>query len=223
LFVADDSSGFGYFRNFGKTRRQGIDVDLTGKLGPVRLSGHYTLLDATYRSEETVDGSANSSAEHTAPGFEGEIDIEKGDRIPLIPRHIFKASASIDPIEQLSISVDMIAVSGAYARGNENNQHMPDGVYYLGAGKTDAYAVFNLGTEIRPTRAVTLFAQINNLFDKHYATGAQLAATGFDASGNFVARPFAAPVIDGEHPLVSSTFFAPGTPRTVQIGARFRF
>lgn len=223
LFVADDASGFGYFRNFGKTRRQGVDVDLIGKLGPMRLSAHYTFLDATYRSQETVDGSANSSAEHAAPGLEGEIDIEKGDRIPLIPRHIFKAGASLNPVEKLSISVDMIAVSGGYARGNENNRHASDGIYYLGKGKTDAYAVFNLGFELRPAPAITLFTQINNLFDKNYTTAAQLAATGFDATGDFVARPFAAPLIDEERPLVSSTFFAPGAPRTVQIGARFRF
>lgn len=223
LFVADDASGFGYFRNFGKTRRQGIDVDMSGTLGPVRLSGHYTFLDATYRSAETVDGSGNSASEHAAPGIEGEIDIDKGDRIPLIPRHMFKASASFDPVDRLSISLDMIAVSGVYARGNENGEHVPDGTYYLGAGKTDAYAVFNIGAELRPVKAVTLFAQVSNMFDKKYATAAQLAATGFDASGNFVARPFAGPVINGERPLVSSTFYAPGAPRAVQVGARLRF
>jgi outer membrane receptor protein involved in Fe transport len=223
LFVADDASGFGYFRNFGKTRRQGLDVDMSGRIGPVRLSGHYTLLDATYRSRETVDGSANSSAAHAASGFEGEIDIEKGDRIPLIPRHIFKASANFDPIDHVSLSLDMVAVSGVYARGNENNQHGLDGVYYVGAGKTDAYTVFNMGVEVRAVKAITLFAQASNLFDKHYASAAQLAATGFDANGNFVSRPFAAPVIDDERPLVSSTFYAPGAPRAIQVGARVRF
>ena len=223
LFVADDQAGFGYFRNFGKTRRQGIDIDLAGDLGPVRLTGHYTLLDATYRSGETVDGSGNSANEGPAPGFEGEIDIEKGDRIPLIPRHIFKAGARWQPVEMLSLNADVIAVSGVYARGNENNAHEPDGIYYLGEGKTDAYAVVNFGVELRPARRFTLFAQLNNAFDKHYASAAQLGATGFDAAGNFVARPFAAPVIDGERPLVSSTFYAPGAPRSIQLGAKIRF
>lgn len=223
LFVADDTAGFGYFRNFGKTRRQGIDVDLAGDVGPVHLTGHYTLLDATYRNGETVDGSGNSSSEHVAPGFEGEIDIEKGDRVPLIPRHILKAGARWKPVEMLSLSADMIAISGVYARGNENNEHEPDGVYYLGEGKTDAYAVVNFGAEIRPARQLTIFAQLNNAFDKRYATAAQLGATGFDASGNFVARPFAGPVIDGERPLASSTFYAPGAPRSIQVGAKVRF
>ncbi len=223
LFVADDTAGFGYFRNFGKTRRQGVDVDLAGDVGAVRLTGHYTLLDATYRSGETVDGSGNSMSEHVAPGFDGEIDIAKGDRIPLIPRHVFKAGANWKPIAILSLSADMIAISGMYARGNENNAHEPDGVYYLGKGKTDAYAVVNFGVELRPARRLTLFAQLNNAFDTRYATAAQLGATGFDANGNFVARPFAGPVIDGERPLVSSTFYAPGAPRSIQIGVKLRF
>lgn len=223
LFVADDQAGFGYFRNFGRTRRQGVDVDLAGDLGPFRLSAHYTLIDATYRSEETVDGSGNSSAEHVAPGFEGEIDIERGDRIPLIPRHVFKAGATWDPVAFATLSADVIAVSGVFARGNENNDHEPDGIYYLGEGKTDAYAVLNLGAELRPDRRLALYVQVNNVLDKEYATAAQLAATGFDAAGNFVARPFATPVIGGERPLLSSTFYAPGAPRSVQVGARLRF
>lgn len=222
LFVTSDASGFGYFRNFGRTRRQGIDADVSGRLGPVRLSAHYSLLDATYRTAETVDGSANSSNDGEGPGFEGAIGIRRGDRIPLIPRHSFKASASWDPVEQLSLTVDMTAVSGMIARGNENGAHQADGQYYLGSGRTSSYALFNLGVEWRPKPAITLFAQVNNLFDKHYATAAQLAATGFDGSGRFVAQPFAGPVIDDERPLLSSTFYGPGAPRSIRVGARLR-
>lgn len=223
LFVTDDPSGFGYFKNFGKTRRQGIDLDLSGAVGPVRLSAHYTLLDATYRSPETVGGAGNSSNDGPAPGFEGDIDIARGDRIPLIPRNIFKAGIGWDAAKWLSFDIDMIAVSGVYARGNENNRHRPDGVYYLGAGKTDAYAIVNFGAEVRPIKRVALFVQVNNVFDKKYATAAQLGATGFDANGNFVARPFTTPVIGGERPLLSSTFYSPGAPRSVQVGARIKF
>ncbi|CAN5369622.1 TonB-dependent receptor [soil metagenome] len=223
LFVANDSSGFGYFRNFGKTRRQGVDVDASTTIGKFRLSGHYTFLDATYRSPETVNGAANSANDGPAPGFEGNIAIASGDRIPLIPRNIVKAAIGWDAMPELSFNFDMIAVSGSPARGNENGAHEPDGIYYLGEGKTGGYAVFNLGADIRPMRHVTLTIQVNNLFDKHYATAAQLGTTGFDAGGNFVSRPFAGPVIDGERPRVGSTFYAPGAPRSVQIGAKLRF
>ena len=223
LFVAADTTGFGYFRNFGRTRRQGIDVDAGYTLGKVQLAAHYTYLDATYRSAEMVGGAANSSNDGPAPGFEGDIAIRRGDRIPLIPHHVFKASAGWSPFDRLSLNLDMIAVSGAYARGNENNRHQPDGVYYLGQGRTRGYAVFNAGAEVRPVAHVTLFVQVNNLLDKDYATAAQLGVTGFDARGAFVARPFAGPVIAGERPLLGSTFYAPGAPRSFQAGARLRF
>ncbi|HEX8445541.1 MAG TPA: TonB-dependent receptor [Sphingomonas sp.] len=223
LFVADDTAGFGYFRNFGGTRRQGIDIDGRATFGPFALSTHYTFLDATYRSAETVNGAANSANDGPAPGFEGVIDIVRGDRIPLIPRHIFKAAVDWKLLPALSLNFDMVAISGALARGNENGAHQPDGVYYLGDGGTRGYAVFNLGTDYHPTRTLTLFAQVNNLFDRRYATAAQLGATAFDARGNFVARPFSGPVIDGERPLLGSTFYAPGAPRTLQVGAKLRF
>lgn len=222
LFVANDAAGFGYFRNFGRTRRQGVDLDATATFGAVRLSGHYTWLDATYRSSEHVGASGNSSNDGVAPGFDGTIAIGRGNRIPLIPRSIAKAAVGWDPIKRLSLDVDVIAVSGVFARGNENNAHVPDGVYYLGAGSTRPYAVINCGAELHVTRAVTLTLQVNNLLDKQYATAAQLAATAFDGTGRFVARPFATQVIGGERPLLSSTFYAPGAPRSVQVSARIR-
>ncbi len=99
----------------------------------------------------------------------------------------------------------------------------PDGVYYLGPGKTPGYAVFNLGGAWRPLPGLQLFFQVNNLFDKQYYTAAQLGATGFTDSGSFIARPFATPVIDGARPIVHATFYAPGAPRTAWIGVSYAF
>ena len=223
LFVSDDVSGFGYFRNFGKTRRQGIEIEGTAALGTVSVSASYTLLDATYRSPETVGGSANSSNDADAPGFEGGIEIEPGDHIPLIPRHLVKTRIDWRPHRQINLNLDMIAASGVYARGNENNRHQPDGVHFLGAGKTEAYATFNLGVELRPVASLTMFATVRNLLDSRYATAAQLGPAAFDAKGNFVSRPFSGSTIGGGFPLVSSTFYAPGAPRSMEVGARLRF
>ncbi len=223
LFVTDDPSGYGYFRNFGKTRREGFAVEGSARLGTLSLSANYTYLEATYRSPEVVGGAANSSNDGVGPGFEGRIAITPGDRIPLIPQHLFKAQAAWTPLRQVSFNLDMVAVSGVFARGNENNLHRPDGIYTIGAGKTAGYAVFNLGAELRPRSGVTLFATVRNLFDKDYSTAAQLGAAGFDPQGNFVAQPFAGPVIGGGLPLLGSTFHAPGAPRSVQVGARLRF
>ena len=222
MFVADDVSGFGYFKNFGKTRRQGIELGLDAQLGRVTLGASYAFLDATYRSQEVVGGSGNS-ANDIGPGFDGVITVKPGDHIPLIPRHVFKASARWDVTDRFSLDADLLAVSGVYARGNEDNLHQPDGVFYLGSGKTDAYAVANLGAEYRPTRKVKLFLQVNNLFDTHYATAAQLGSTGFTATGAFIARPFGGPVIGGERPVLGATFYAPGAPRIFWGGMKYAF
>jgi outer membrane receptor protein involved in Fe transport len=222
LFVAHETASFGYFRNFGKTRRQGIEAGLSTRIAAFTVGANYTLLDATYRSEEEVAGEGNSSNEE-GPGFEGSIEIESGARIPLVPRHLLKTYVDWTVTPRLTVSADMIAVSSAYARGNENNAHEPDGVYYLGRGKSGGYAVVNLGLEFQPVEALRLFVQVNNLLDRRYQTAAQLGPTAFNGAGAFVARPFAGPVIDGERPITGSTFYAPGAPRAFWAGARYTF
>ena len=98
LFVTSEQTGFGYFRNFGQTRRAGLELGANGRFGRVTYGAGYTFLDATFESEETVNGESNSSndaAESGDPGLEGTIEIEPGDRMPLIPRHMFKAYADL--------------------------------------------------------------------------------------------------------------------------------
>lgn len=223
LFVAADQAGFGYFRNFGRTRRQGVDVDLSGEVGTLRVSAHYGFLDATYRSPEIVGGAANSSNDAGAPGFEGNIAIRPGDRIPLLPRHLAKAALDWTPRDWLTLSLDGLAASGVIARGNENGAHAPDGLYYLGPGRTRGYWLANAGVELRPTAKITLWLRIRNLLDRRFATAAQLGPTGFDEDGRFQGTPFAGPELDGELPVQSSTFFGPGAPRSLQLGGRLRF
>ena len=104
--MADDAAGFGYFKNVGKTRRQGIDL---------------------------------------------------GQRIPLIPRQTFKAGVNLDPNAQWVFGLDAVAVSGAQARGNENNADAPDGVASFGPGRSAGGAVFNLGGSCTPTKGLRFF------------------------------------------------------------------
>jgi outer membrane receptor protein involved in Fe transport len=224
LFVMSEQTGFGYFRNFGKTRRQGFEVGTQGRAGRATFGLGYTLLDATFESAETVNGESNSSndvAEDGEPGLEGSIEITPGDRMPLVPKHQFKAFADVEVTSRLALDVNLIAMSGAYARGNENNAHQPDDEYYLGVGSTDGYAIVNLGARYQLTRWLQVIGQINNLFDTEYSTAAQLGPTGFTSSGQFVARPF--PPIDGEFPVRQTTFLGPGAPLRAWAGARVRF
>jgi outer membrane receptor protein involved in Fe transport len=224
LFVTSDVSGFGYFKNFGETRRQGLELSLRRVAGRISAGTSYTLLEATYRTAELVNGAGNSTndaAESGLPGFEGAIEIEPGHTIPLVPAHTFKMFADVTLPHRLAIDIDLVAASGSYARGNENNAHEPDGVYYLGPGRTTAYAVVNMGGRHQLSQKLEFVLQINNVFNRRYDTAAQLGATGFTDDLTFIARPLAA--IGGEFPVRQSTFFAPGAPRTVWAGVRVRF
>jgi outer membrane receptor protein involved in Fe transport len=224
LFVMSEQSGFGYFRNFGQTRRQGLELDARRQVGRATLGVGYTFLLATFESRETVNGESNSSNDAAIsgrPGLEGAIDIEPGDRMPFAPRHLLKAFADVRVTPRFGIDVDLVVAGGSVARGNENGSHEPDGTYYLGEGTIDGYAVVNLGARLALTASLDVIGQVNNLFDTRYATAAQLGSVGFTDAGAYVARPL--PAIGGDFPLRHSTFVAPGAPARGWVGARFRF
>ncbi len=222
LFVADNQAGYGYFKNFGQTRRQGLELGASSKIGKLNVGVQYTWLDASYQSAETVNGSSNSSNDGGAPGQDGTIAIRAGDKIPLIPRQMLKLYADFALSPDVMLNVDMVAISSSLARGNENNGHQPDGKVYLGPGRSAGYAVFNLGASVKITPRWQLLARVNNVFDTGYNTAAQLGAAGFDANGNFQARPFPA-ASNGGYPLQHSTFYAPGAPRLFSVSLRYAF
>ncbi|MDX2268626.1 MAG: TonB-dependent receptor [Bryobacter sp.] len=224
LFVASERTGFGYFRNFGRTLRQGMELDFSSRLGRFTFGGGYTFLDATFQSPEEVNGTGNSTNEENlegVPGQEGTIEISPGNRIPLTPRHMTKSHLDVQATSKLLLHAGVIGISGSFARGNENNLHQPDGVFYIGDGRTPGYAIANLGGSYQLHPRVQLFVNVNNLFDKRYYTSSQLGPNGFRPDGRFVAQPF--PPIDDEFPVQGSTFLAPGAPRAAWAGLRFRF
>lgn len=226
LFVADDQAGFGYFRNVGKTLRRGLELGLGAQAGRLAWGAQYTFLEATYRSAETVNGASNSSNSTAAagsPGLEGgTIEVRPGDRIPLIPRHLFKAWADYRVSDTVTVGLNTLALSGMTARGNENGAHQPDGRYYLGRGATAGYALLNLAASYRPTKPLRLFLQVANLFDRRYVTAGQLGPAGVTPAGAYIARPLPADA-NGDSPIQHATFVAPGAPRTVWMGVSYAF
>jgi outer membrane receptor protein involved in Fe transport len=220
LFVSSQQTGFGYFLNFGRTQRQGAEISLSGKIKHFTLGGNYTFLAATYQSPQVVEGGSNSLSDG-GPGMDGDITIRPGDEIPQMPRNILKAYAEYEPTSKISIDLDFDAVGRSFARGNENNLDRPDGVYYLGEGFSPGYGVVNLGAHYQATKKMQFFLQIDNLLNHRYYSAAQLGPSPYDNSQNFVARPFAA--VDGNFPIRTSTFFAPGAPIGAWGGVRFRF
>ncbi len=225
LFVASEQTGFGYFLNFGKTRRDGVELELAKDWKKYSLSGNYSFLNATYQSAQTIDGgsnSANDSALDGMPGIDDDIHIVSGDFIPQVPRNIFKLYGEFRPSPKLTAEIGLLTVGSSFARGNENNLDQPDGVFYLGSGKSAGYAIPNLGVRYQITSRVQLLIQANNLLDKHYSTGAQLGTTPFDDNDRFAARPFGTPygTGDGEIPIRSSSFQAPGAPFNLYGGLK---
>ena len=227
LFVTSEQTGFGYFRNFGETRRQGLELGAHAPIRARRPSAPATR-SSTRRSRARRRSTAratarNDAAEEGEPGLEGSIEIEPGDRMPLIPRHLLKVFADV-AVTSRAVAGRRISsrVSSSFARGNENNRHEPDGIYYLGPGRTPGYAIVNLGGRYRLTPlAPGASGRCNNLFDRRYYTAAQLGPLGFTDTGAFIARPF--PPVDGEFPLRHGTLFAPGAPIRMWLGARVTF
>ncbi len=220
LFVASRQTGFGYFTNFGQTMRQGAEISVTGRLRHLILGGNYTFLDAAYQSPQILNGGSNSTNDGGA-GLDGNIAIHPGDQIPLMPRNIFKAYADYQITPKLSADLDFVAVGRSFARGNENNLDQPDGVHYLGEGFSPGYGVLNLGARYQAMKRVQVFVQIDNVLNHRYYTAAQLGPTPYDNAGNFIGRPF--PPVNGDFPIRTSTFFAPGAPIGAWGGIRVRF
>ena len=229
LFVAAPQTGTGYFQNFAKTRREGVDADVDGRTGRVTWGLDYTFLVATYQSTETLDGSANDTnnlALAGYPGLDGVITVQPGDRIPLIPKQNGKAYADIQATKKLVFDLSEVAVSSSYARGNENNAYQADGIYYLGPGISPGYAITNFRAHYDLTRRFQLAVQVDNLFNHHYYTAAQLANTALTAQGTVQSLPFPAYTSGpyaGNAPAQSATFFAPGAPRRAWVELRLKF
>ena len=224
LFVAAQATGYGYFQNFGKTRRQGVEASAAAHLRTLDAGAQYTFLEATYQSPQTINAESNSSNSNAAAGLKGvtdggEITIAPGNHIPQVPQHMLKLYADAHPLRKLGVSADFNLISASYVRGNENNKHQADGVYYLGSGKSPGYGVVNLGSTYDISSRFQIFAEINNLLNRHYYTAGQLATTPYDGAGNFVARPFT-PYAGGAYAVRNTTYLAPGAPATVFGGVR---
>ncbi len=102
LFVASQQTGFGYFQNFGKTRREGVEAAAMAHLHNLDAGAEYTFLDATYQSTQVIEADSNSSNSNALSGEKGVTDgglitISPGNHIPQVPQHMFKLYADYHP------------------------------------------------------------------------------------------------------------------------------
>lgn len=226
LFVGTTTSA-GFFTNFGKTRRQGAELGLSGNGGRFNWSLNYSYVDATFESSACLlsenNSSRGTSTACTDPiGGAGDdlIAVTPGNKIPGIPEHQLRLSGDYKVSDKWVLGGTVMAFSDQYAQGNENNQHQSGDATDLlggtrtfqGGGKVAGYAILNLTTRYQLSSAWQLFARINNVFDREYATGAILAENPFDAAGNFQTN---------SDDWARETFFAPGAPRAFWVGVKY--
>ncbi len=145
-FIAT-STTYGYFFNVGETRRRGLEFGFQTRIEAVTLSAGYGYVEASYRSPFTTAA--------------GEA-VVSGDRIPGIPSSTLKLRAGYAVTDRLRVGAALIAASDQYAHGDESNSD-PD-------GKIPGYQVVNLDAEYRIGAALTISLNVDNLFDRAYAT-----------------------------------------------------
>jgi outer membrane receptor protein involved in Fe transport len=268
-FISAGGAAGGYFKNVGETRRRGLEASLAGSMDKFRFGGSYTYINAEFITPMTLPGNWNSSSTLTdvdksstyininstqtsatssstvvAPA-NSQIQVSKGDKIPLIPDSILKAFVDYQVNGNFNLGADAIYVAGSFVRGNENNKHQPGTVTwncaqidneaatagnqlaacnpagntsstYKGSGRIPGYATMNLFASYKPKEDLTFFARINNVFDRQYYTA---GALGHDP---FVNNQI---VADGglKTSTVGDTLVAPGAPRSAWIGMRWDF
>lgn len=225
LFIGTSTSA-GYFTNYGRTQRQGIELGLSGEQGAVDWRVNYSYLHASFRSSACLLAENNSSrgqaAECTGGGQDDEIHVQPGNRIPGLPAHSLKLALLWRAAAGLRFGADVQAFSGQYARGNENNAHQAGSATdafgsvrsFDGGGRLPGYAVLNVNAEAELGRGWQLFGRVDNVFDTRYGSAAALAENPFDAAGAFQ--------IDSGT-WRRETFIAPGAPRSVWLGLRYAF
>ncbi|MFL6576962.1 MAG: TonB-dependent receptor, partial [Povalibacter sp.] len=155
LFISAGAlTNHGFFENVGDTRRQGMELNLSGKTGRLDWFASYTELQAEFRESFPVFSPNNPES------VDGEIQVFKGARIPGIPERMLKAGGSLLLTPTLSVDLDVAYQSNQFFRGDEANLTPP----------LPGYTVVNAALRWIATDNLTFFAQLDNLLDEKYET-----------------------------------------------------
>lgn len=189
-------TGFGYFTNVGRTRRQGLEAEVNIKSPTLQFQASYTFVDARFLDALTL-GSNSPFAD-----ADGNIQVLPGNQIPAIPRHRVKVGVEYAVTDEWKVGGNALFVSSQYLVGDESNQY----------SKLPSYTVFNLHTSYQVTKNFQLYGKIDNIFDNRYATYGQFFDTG--ALPNFT---------NGGSPFTDPRSLSPARPRAFYAGARVTF
>ena len=210
--AAGSVNGAGYYKNVGKTKRQGLDMGLAGDADKFKWSASYSYVRATYDSDVSFVSPSNSSADS-----DGAINAKPGDRIPSIPAHQVKLRGQYAITPSWSIGTNVIGFSDTYVWGNENNKHSSNASQCnggddcaTGKGKVSGYFIVNLDTQYNIGHGWNAFAKATNIFNREYNVSGRLAETMFASDGSYGSESKQLGIL-------------PGAPRGVWVGARYTF
>ena len=189
----------GFFQNIGDTRRQGIEAGLAYHSSRFSAYANYSLVQATFDSTFLTPSPSNPFQDAN-----GNIQVTPGDRFPLIPENRVKLGADFKVISAWTVGASVNVTSSSYYVGDQSNQFE----------QLPGYAVVNLHTTYSPTPHFELFASINNLLNRKYATYGILS----DPTG--VGAPGVPPNGVTNGPGVDNRFQSPAAPFMVFGGVR---
>jgi len=188
--------GFGYFQNVGSTRRQGVEAEATLKSSTVSLYANYALIDARFLNAlQLASNSPFADAN-------GNVQVLPGNRIPRMPRNLFKAGIDYSVTDAFKIGGDMLLVGSQYFVGDESNQ----------APRLPSYAVFNLHASYQINKTFQVYARADNILDNRYAT--------YGTFFNTAAVPNS---VNGGAPFTDPRSVSPARPRAIYAGLKATF
>ncbi len=188
----------GYFQNFALTRYQGWDWSLGHRAAQWDTRLAYSQLHASYQAHGVLRmGDRN-------------VTIRPGTEMAGVPRHTLKASVDWLGWASWRLGLDVQAFSRRGVNGNEDGR-LSDDATASQRLSLPGYALLHARASWHPAPMVEVFGGVRNLLNRTYASFGTLAATHFDAQGQWS---------DEER---DALFVAPGAPRSVTLGVRWQF
>jgi iron complex outermembrane receptor protein len=154
-FINSVTTGRAFFANIGETRRQGVDVGLQLKTDRWLAYIAYTYTDATFQSGFTESAGSNPAADAN-----GNITIQRGNRLPGIPVNQVKLGVYYKVTDKWTVGATAIGASAAFLFGDEANLTPP----------LPGYFTVNVSTSYQLTDNVQLFAWAENITNTRYDT-----------------------------------------------------
>jgi iron complex outermembrane recepter protein len=192
----------GFFQNIGSTRRQGFETGVNYQDHQWLVYGQFSYIDATFESNLLLNSPSNPFQD-----ADGNIQVLRGDHLPLIPKTRVKLGADYALMPNWSIGASLNIVGDSFYKGDESNQNP----------QLPGYTVVGLRSSYKVTKQMEIFATVDNLLDRRYTTfGLYSDPTGVGAPG----VPADA---DSNDPGVDNRFQSPAMPRAYFGGVKIKF